>query len=114
MNDHPKGNRERLSHAEQQQNERVCEQFRAAWEAGQRPRIEDFLATVSTASAAARVGLLERLVPEITIVRSLQPGFAQLLEGLPIFPSRSWDVLLSYWPRAGRCRSNEMVGQTCG
>ena len=56
----------------------------------------------------------QTLVPEITIVRSLQPGFAQLLEGLPIFPSRSWDVLLSYWPRAGRCRSNEMVGQTCG
>jgi formylglycine-generating enzyme required for sulfatase activity len=67
MNDQPKGSRKVLSDAEQQQNERVCEQFRAAWEAGQRPRIEDFLAT---ASAAARAELLERLVAEELAYRS--------------------------------------------
>ena len=43
MNDQRDGNRDELPVAELNRIDRACEQFRAAWEAGQRPRIEDFL-----------------------------------------------------------------------
>ena len=59
-------------------------------------------------------GPASQLVPQITIVSPPRPKFSQILGGLPIFPSRLLGV--SRWrpSRDGRCRSSEMVWQTCG
>ena len=67
MNDQPDGNREVLPVAELNRIDHACEQFRAAWEAGQRPRIEDFLAA---ASGEGRAELLQRLVAQELTCRS--------------------------------------------
>jgi hypothetical protein len=67
MNGQADGNREVLPVAERERIDRECQQFRAAWQAGQHPRIEDFL---GDASDAARTELLGRLLADALACRS--------------------------------------------
>ncbi len=61
MNDHSDQNPKTLSLTELEHIDQVQAQFRAAWESGARPRIEDFLAD---AADAARAEVLVRLLAE--------------------------------------------------
>jgi serine/threonine-protein kinase len=83
MSDEPAMKPERLSLEDADRVDQVCDRFEAAWRAGGRPRIEDFL---GDASAAIRTALLHELLSaelERRLRQGERPGPGEYLDRFP-------------------------------
>ncbi len=93
MNDKSDSRQDVLNVVELQQIELACKQFRTAWEGGQHPRIEDY---VAFASANCRSELLRRLVVQELTCRSRSGETAAAEEFERRFPADATTIRLAF------------------